>query len=480
MAGWRLRGSVAAGVIGLLGACASAPERPAGPAPAAAPTPEIATPAAPAFSSLVASRSASVVDVSTLRIGRDARPEGAELEFAPENDFADRLAHPLPAAVRISQIRDLASGVLLSSDGLILTSAHVLASIDEAQVRLGDGRRFPARVIGADRRTDVGLLKIDARGLATAAIGDSSHLAPGDWVAAIGAPFGFHGSVTAGVVSAVDRYIGGAGEVPFIQTDVAINPGSSGSPLFNSRGEVVGINSMIYSGSGGYMGLSFAVPINLAMKIATQLKETGRVRRAHLGAELQEMTPALAQSFGLKEPTGALVVQVDAEGPAGAAGLVRGDVVTAFDGRAIPRFTDLRQQIADAAPGRRVRIELWRHGARRTVSVTLSEDAGPRLAAHAEAPPDWSDGLGLSLAELSAAQRLQLGSDGGLMVREATGLARSEGIRAGDIIVAVNDTRLDRVEDFRRKLAATTPGRMVALLVLRDRRLAYVPVLNAP
>jgi serine protease Do len=199
-----------------------------------------------------------------------------------------------------------------------------------------------------------------------------------------------------------------------------------------------------------------------------------------LGAELQEMTPALAQSFGLKESIGALLVQVDADGPARAAGLVRGDVVTAFDGRAISHFTDLLQQIADTRPGRRVRIEFWRHGAKRLVSVTLSEDAGPRFATPAGSPPDWNDGLGLSLGELSTAQRLQLGSDGGLMVREATGLARSEGIRAGDIIVAVNDTRLDRVEDFRRKLAATTPGRMVALLVLRDRRLAYVPVLNAP
>ena len=444
------------------------------------PTSGIVAPTAPAFSSLVASRSASVVDLSTLRIGRDERPEGAELEFAPENDFADRLAWPLAANVRISQIRDLASGVILTDDGLILTSAHVLAAIDEAQVRLGDGRRFPARVVGTDRRTDVGLLKIDARGLATAAIGDSSQVAPGDWVAAIGAPFGFHGSVTAGVVSAVDRFIGGAGEVPFIQTDVAINPGSSGSPLFNNRGEVVGINSMIYSGSGGYMGLSFAVPINLAMKIATQLKETGRVRRAHLGAELQEMTPALAQSFGLAAPTGALVVRVDADGPAHAAGLVRGDVVTAFDGHAISHFTELLQQVADAPPGRRVRIEFWRHGARRTVSVTLTEEAGPRFAERAEPPPDWNDGLGLSLGELSAAQRLQLGSDGGLMVREAAGLARSEGIRAGDVIVAVNDARLDRVEDFRAKLAGTSPGRMVALLVLRDRRLAYVPVLNAP
>ena len=232
---------------------------------------------AAAFSTLVVSRSATVVDISTLRIGRDESEGDMDLEFSPENDFADRLAWPLPVSARISQIRDLASGLILSSDGHILTSAHVVANIDEAQVRLDDGRRFTARVVGADRRSDVGLLKIDADGLPVAVIGDSSQLAPGDWVAAIGAPFGFHGSVTTGVVSAKDRLIAGAGEIPFIPTDVAINPGSSGSPLFNSHGEVVAINSMIYSGSGGYMGLSFAVPINLAMHIAEQLRTTGTV-----------------------------------------------------------------------------------------------------------------------------------------------------------------------------------------------------------
>ncbi|MDM0019246.1 trypsin-like peptidase domain-containing protein [Variovorax saccharolyticus] len=463
-------------VAGLVAGCASAPGPPPLPSPPAAQV----TTAAPGFSSLVASRRASVVDIVTLRIGRDERAEGIELEFAPETDFADRLAWPLPAEVRISQIRDLASGLILARDGVILTSAHVLAGIDEVQVRLDDGRRFPARVIGFDRRTDVGLLKIDAGGLAAAVIGDSSQLAPGDWVAAIGAPFGFHGSVTAGVVSAVDRYIGGAGEVPFIQTDVAINPGSSGSPLFNSRGEVVAINSMIYSGNGGYMGLSFAVPINLATRIAAQLKESGRVRRARLGADFQQMTPELAQSFAFGEPRGALVVRVDAQGPARAAGLARGDIVTAFDGVPIAHFSELLQRVASAPAGRRSQVELWRHGSRRTVWVTPSEEPAPRTVPKSEAGSERGDGLGLSLGELSPLQKLQFGSDGGLLVREAAGAARSEGIRAGDIIVAANHARLDRVEDFRRKLAETPPGRRVALLVLRDRRLAYVPVVNAP
>ena len=432
----------------------------------------------PAFSSLVASRTAMVVDINTLRIGRDESREGFELEIASELDFADRLPWSLPASVQVSQIRDVASGVILTSDGLILTSAHVVADIDEATIRLHDGRRFQARVVGADRRTDVALVKIEATGLPVAVIGDSSRLAPGDWVAAIGAPFGFHGSVTTGVVSAVDRLIGGAGEIPFIQTDVAINPGSSGSPLFNSRGEVVAINSLIYSGSGGYMGLSFSVPINLAMKIAGQLKATGRVRRARLGAELQEVTPALARSFGLPEAKGALVVRVDAEGPAQAAGLVRGDIVTAFDGVAVSRFTDMVQRVADLPPGSRRRLDVWRAGTRQSLWVTLSEQPAPRRTLGIPLAAAWGDGLGLRLGELSPVQRVQLklGSDGGLMVRESAGLARSEGIRPGDLIVAINNTRLERVEDFRLALVHLPPGRTVALLVVRDHRWAYVPV----
>ncbi len=371
-------------------------------------SPEATPTGTTAFSSWWQARSASVVDISTLRIGRDETIEGVDLEIAPETDFADRLAWPLPASARVSQIRDLASGLVLTSDGLILTSAHVVAAIDEAKVRLADGRRFPARVLGVDRRTDVALLKIDATGLPIAIIGDSSKLAPGDWVAAIGAPFGFHGSVTAGVVSAVDRVIGGAGEIPFIQTDVAINPGSSGSPLFNNRGEVVAINSMIYSASGGYMGLSFAVPINLAMKIAAQLKTSGQVRRARIGADFQEMTPALAQSFGLKETTGgALVVRVDANGPAQAAGLVRGDVVTTLDGVPIAHFTELLGQIAESPPGSRARLDVWRHGTKRTVLVTLSEDPVQRSYLRPNTALDWNDGLGLSVGELTPAQRVQ-------------------------------------------------------------------------
>jgi len=462
---------------GLLCACATRPAV----APPEAATPVTASPgkpgpATPDFASLVASRGAWVVDISTLRIGRDENPEDIELEIAPERDFADRLAWPLPTSARISQIRDLASGLIIDSNGLILTSAHVVANIDEAQVQLDDGRRFTARVVGADKRTDVGLLKIDASALAVAVIGDSAALAAGDWVAAISSPFGFHGSVTAGVVSAVGRVMGGAGEIPFIQTDVAINPGSSGSPLLNSRGEVVGINSMIYSGSGGYMGLSFAVPINLAMQVARQLRAHGSVRRAYLGAEFQEVTPALAQSFGLPATTGALVVRVEKDSPAEVAGLAQGDAVLAFDGKPLAHVADLPQQIAQREPGSRMPLEVWRQGTPRLLQVSLTAQPGASQTSFATAAPEWNDGLGLSLGELSPAQRLQLRIDSGLIVREADGLARSEGIRGGDVIVALNTAKLQHLDDFRQGLSRLPPGRTVALLVLRDRRLAYVAV----
>jgi len=447
-----------------------------GPAPA---QPVAASSETSAFAALVAARSACVVDVVALRSEREAGREVDEdeaFEFAPENDYSAHFAVPLPTGLARGQIRDLGSGVVLTSDGFILTSGHGIAGAEEVQVRLGDGRKFGARIVGTDRRTDVGLLKIETTGLPVAPIGDSSTLAAGDWVAAIGAPFGFHGSVTTGVVSATERYMAGVGEIPFVQTDVAINPGSSGSPLFNARGEVVAINSMIYSGSGGYMGLSFAVPINLAMRIARELRTQGRVRRAHLGVEVQEISPALAQSFGLPSAAGALVVRVDPDGPGAAAGLLRGDVVSALDGAPVLRFTDLIQKVALQAPGTRVRLDLWRRARPAVVWAELTQEARTIHPAADRAPPERNDGLGLVLAELSRAQREQLRIEEGLMVRSAGGAARSEGLRPGDLILAVNDRPVNRVAEFTRLVSRLAPGRSAALLVQRSGRTAYVPI----
>jgi serine protease Do len=425
---------------------------------------------------IVASRSAGVVEISTINAWVPSGSGGPEPEFAPPDTFGDQLARPQPIGLARGEARDLASGFVLTADGYIVSSAHVLWDAEEAQVRLQDGRHFPARLVGLDRITDVALLKIDATGLSPAPIGDSSKLAVGDWVAAIGSPFGFPGSVTAGIVSAKNRALSGSGETPFLQTDVAINPGSSGSPLFNADGEIVGLNSLIYSGSGGYMGVSFSVPINLAVDIAWRLRSQGRIRRAWLGASLQGMTAALAQSFGVRDPTGALVVQVTPGGPAALAGLLRGDIITAFNGAKVRDFSSLALQMSDHGTSTPGTLEVWREGRKKTAAVLLAEV--PASAPRPLAAPVAGDlpRLGLALAGSGKDLQVQLGIDGGLLVRQAAGLSRSEGIQAGDVLIAANELRLDSVEDFDRVLLRLEPGASLALLVLRDGHAAYVPL----
>lgn len=436
---------------------------------------------APTLAQLLASRTAAVVEVFTLRLSRQIDP----WNFEPDWPFADEFAlgKEASAALRpvVDPARDVASGILIGSDGLILTNAHVVSEVDEAQVLLADGRRFQARILGLDPDTDVALLKIEATGLPVAVIGDSSRVAVGDWVYAIGSPFGFRRSITGGIVSARDRLVAGAGKIPFLQTDVATNPGSSGGPLVNTRGEVIGLNSVIFSGSGGYMGVSFAVPINLAIQVAAQLARDGKVVHPHLGVEIQDVTPALAQAFRLPRPQGALVLRVEAASPAAAAGLEAGDVVLAFDDSDVGGVRELLQKIAGRAPGTRSQLRLWRRGAALSLPVTVTgrSSAPARPLARAVAP-EWRHGLGLELAELSPAQLLQLRSENGLMVQESVGAARSEGIRSGDVIVAINDERIARLADFQRLLQRAAPGSVVALLVLRDTRLAYVAIRLPP
>ncbi|MEO8387163.1 trypsin-like peptidase domain-containing protein [Polaromonas sp.] len=424
---------------------------------------------------IVASRGAGVVEISTISSWVRSGSDDPEPEFAPPDTFGDRLARPQPISLSRGDMRDLASGFVLTADGYIVSSAHVLWDAEEAQVRLQDGRHFSARLVGLDRITDVALLKIDATSLSPAPIGDSSRLAVGDWVAAIGSPFGFSGSVTAGIVSAKNRFLSGSGETGFIQTDVAINPGSSGSPLFNADGEIVALNSLIYSGSGGYMGVSFSVPINLAVDIAWRMRAQGKIRRAYLGAKLQGMTAALAQSFGVRDPTGALVVQVTPGGPAAQAGLVRGDIITGFDGAKIRDFSSLALQMSDHGAGIPGVMEVWRRGQKIMVSVVLAE--APASSIRSLTAPDTSSlpNLGLTLTETGEDLRAQLGIDGGLLVRQAAGLSRSEGMQPGDVIVAANDVRLDSIDDFDRMFSRLDPGASLALLVVRDGHAAYVP-----
>ncbi|MDQ8017073.1 MAG: trypsin-like peptidase domain-containing protein [Bordetella sp.] len=468
--GARVAGAVLAGA--LLAGCAAAGRA----EPGAAESPAAIRPDASGFSALAGQLAHSVVDIRTLRIGRDEAAEDQSPDLSPDFDFADRLAQPLATQVQVSQVRDLASGLVLREDGLILTSAHVVAGVDDVQVQLDDGRRFTARVLGLDRRTDVGLLKIETKGLPVALLGDPAGTRAGDWVAAISSPFGFHSSVTAGVVSAVGRFLNGAGEIPFIQTDVAINPGSSGSPLFNARGEVVGINSLIYSANGGYMGLSFAVPIDVAMRVVRQLEREGAVRRPQLGVATQSLTPALADAFQLPRAEGALVVRVTAGSAAQRGGLAPGDVVLVANGVAIRQPLDLVNVVGGQPERAPLLLQVSRAGRALALRVVPGPTPAPAPIDFRPVDMPWRDGMGLSLAELSPRLRAQAGVDTGVLVREVEGAARRDGVQRGDVIVGLNAEKVSGVDEFKRALARAAARPAVALLVVRERRTAYVPV----
>jgi serine protease Do len=441
------------------------------PAEATASAPESV---APDFVSLVKREGATVVNISATRTVRSNELDQQGL--SPEDPFYDFFRRFLPPGPHEYQAHSLGSGFIISDDGYILTNAHVVADIDEATVKLVDRREFKAKVVGVDLRTDVALVKIDATGLRKVEIGEPAKLEVGEWVAAIGSPFGFENSVTAGIVSAKGRFFPDESYVPFIQTDVAVNPGNSGGPLFNLRGEVVGINSMIYSGTGGYMGLSFAVPIDVAMKVADELRKHGKVIRGRLGVQIQEVTPDLAASFGLKSAIGALVVAVEKGSPADKAGFMPGDVILKVEARPVERSIDLPQLIAATVPGTTMKFEVWRHGATKELVATIGELASEQTPTQAREEKTQTNRLGLALRELTPAQRAELGTGNGLLVRSVRGAALSAGIQQGDVIVAINDTKVDRMATFEKVLAGVAPGSTVALLVLRDGNLVYVPV----
>ncbi len=364
---------LAAAACNRSGTPSSSPASP--PAPAA--TREASRSSAPLpqldFSALAEKEGPAVVNISTVRKmrGEAALPPLPGIpEDDPFFDFFRRFAPPVPRDYRT---QSLGSGFLISRDGVILTNAHVVDEATEVTVKLTDRREFKAKVIGVDARSDVAVLKIDAKDLPAVAIGDPAHTRVGEWVVAIGSPFGFENSVTAGIISAKGRQLPDETYVPFLQTDVPINPGNSGGHLFNLRGEVIGINSQIYSRTGGYMGLSFAIPIDVAMNVADQLRQTGKVTRGRLGVRIQDVNTDLARSFGLERPEGALIAAVEPRSPAAQAGLQTGDVILGFDGKPIKSATDLPAIVASTAPGRTVTIDLWRESARRSVEVRIAE-----------------------------------------------------------------------------------------------------------
>nr|WP_211209203.1 DegQ family serine endoprotease [Methylophilus methylotrophus] len=375
--------------------------------------------------------------------------------------------------------QSLGSGFIISADGYILTNAHVVNEADEVLVKLYDKREFKAKIIGADKRTDVALIKIEATGLPKVTIGDPNALKVGEWVAAIGSPFGLENTMTAGIVSAKGRALPQENYVPFIQTDVAINPGNSGGPLFNLRGEVVGVNSQIYSKSGGSMGLSFSIPIDVAIDISNQLKANGRIARGWLGIGIQEVTKELAESFGLKQTNGALIAGVEKNSPADKGGLEAGDIILKFDGKPITTSSDLPRVVAATKPGKVVPVEVVRKGANKTLQLGVGEmpnEQGEAPAVSKEPVKPEANKVGLTLRELNPQQKKKLNGKNGLLVIESSGAAAQAGIRRGDVILGLNNNESQSVDLFNKQINAVPSGKTIAVLVQRGENTLYVPI----
>ena len=431
----------------------------------------------PDFTELVEKQGPAVVNVSTTSTAHGGSAQSPVPEDDPFYDFFRRFGPPQP---RDYETRSLGSGFIVSADGYILTNAHVVDMADDVTVKLNDKREFKAKVIGADKRTDVAVIKIEASGLPAVKIGDPEKLRVGEWVLAIGSPFGFENTVTAGIVSAKGRSLPQENYVPFIQTDVAINPGNSGGPLFNLKGEVVGINSQIYSRTGGFMGLSFAIPIDVAMNISNQLRTTGRVSRGRIGVVIQEVTKELAESFGLPKPSGALVNSVEKGGPADKAGIEASDVILKFDGKEVSSSSDLPRIVAQSRPGSKATAQVWRKGTARDVSVTVGEMPEEKTAQRPgrkdTKPGNVVARLGLTLSELNSEQRKELALSGGLLVEDAQGAAAKAGIRRGDVLLAINNQDVKSVDQLNQLLGQFEKARSVALLIRRGDGALYVPL----
>ena len=433
----------------------------------------------PDFTALVEMHGSAVVNVSTSQTIQNSQavPRTPSLpEGDPLAELFRRFGAPIP---REQETHSLGSGFLISADGYILTNAHVVDAADKITVRLTDQREFKARVIGADRRTDVALIKIEATGLPMITQGDPSKLKVGEWVLAIGSPFGFDSSVTVGIVSGKGRSLQQENFVPFIQTDVAINPGNSGGPLFNMKGEVVGINSQIYSRSGGYMGLSFAIPIDVAMEVEKQLRASGKVTRGRIGVVIQEVTLQLAESFGLTKASGALISSVEKGGSADKAGIQASDVILKFDGKVVSLSKDLPRMVAATQPGTKVAVQVWRKGATKELSLTVAEmpgDGRPVRTSKNDSSGEQIARLGLSVVELSEEQKKQLEIEGGLLIDEVRGANVRGVLQRGDIILDLNSTPIISIEQLNSVLKSIPKGSALALRVRRGETISYIPI----
>jgi serine protease Do len=441
----------------------------------------------PDFTDLVEKQGAAVVNISTTQIIQNSQVFPNIPEDDPFYEFFRRFAPQIPQgqAPREQESQSLGSGFIISSDGYIMTNAHVVDSADKITVRLTDKREFRAKVIGVDKRTDVALLKIEATGLPKITVGDPNKLKVGEWVVAIGSPFGFDNSVTAGIVSAKGRSLPQDNFVPFIQTDVAINPGNSGGPLFNMNEEVVGINSQIYTRSGGSMGLSFAIPIDVATQVVDQLRSSGKVTRGRIGVVIQELTQELAESFGLSKPNGALISSVEKNAPADKAGIEASDVILKFDGKMVNTSSDLPRIVAAIKPGTKVAVELWRKGEAKKVTVEVGEMPAESSSKQAHGKKSADDSaemvsrLGISVIELNAEQlkELQISGGGGLLVQDVKGsAARAAGLHQGDVLLSVGNVQIRSLAQFNDLLKQVPNGRNVALLVRRGDNATYIAI----
>jgi serine protease Do len=426
------------------------------------------------FSGIVERYGPAVVNISV--VGKAQQTPAAEID--PSDPFSQffgfdprgprgRAPGPNPL------VRGQGSGFIVSADGLILTNAHVVDGAQEVTVKLTDRREFRAKVLGADKQTDIAVIRIDAKDLPFVKLGDPNAAKVGEPVLAIGSPYGFESTATAGIISAKSRSLPEDTYVPFIQTDVAVNPGNSGGPLFNMRGEVIGINSQIYSRTGGYQGLSFAIPSDVAVRVQEQLVKHGKVTRGRLGVSIQEVNQALADSFGLKKLQGALVSSVEKGSPAERAGLEPGDVIVGFNGREINRSSDLPAQVAAVAPGTSAKLDVIRKGAPKTLTVSIGEMKDANVAQRDDAGPQQGR-LGLAVRPLAKEEQREAGVSGGLLVEDASGPAAKSGIQPGDIVLSVNGTPVTSVEQLRS--IAGKAGKHVALLVQREDAKIFVPI----
>ena len=428
----------------------------------------------PDFTQLVEENGKGVVNISTIK---NARTETVNMfpGMEKEAEIFKRFGFPFPLGPqqqRIPEQRGTGSGFIVSSDGLILTNAHVVDGADELRIRLTDNREFAGKVLGLDKKTDIAVVKIEAKDLPVLKIGSSESLKVGEWVAAIGSPFGLHNTVTAGIVSAKSRQLPSDQYVPFIQTDVAVNPGNSGGPLFNMQGEVVGINSQIFSTSGGFMGLSFSIPIDLAMQIKDQLVQNGRVIRGRIGVGIQAVTQDLAEAFGMKTPRGAVITMLEKDQPGEKAGLMVGDIVIAIDGKELANANELPIKISTMKPGTKTTLTVLRDGKEKKIAVTVAETPSEGTV-QTNDTKNAQGKLGVSVRELSAEEKKELELQNGLVITEVRGAAAKAGLMPRDIILSANGKTINNSGDL---IDVVKKAKKVALLVQRQQSRIFIAI----